>query len=246
MIRSLRSCFLSILFTKHLLLFVWLSQVSPRRYIFLQAGRREEKRECWLPAGRGRVNEKLQSQLNSPELDFPSQRQALMRWPLKSLLAPALTISWNLVTDLILPVSTCVLHHPTAKLINYFTACKEQPLTVTGPQPKWKKEKKIQPHSLCIANIFTEEYLHRTPHSQEGLPLPPPWILVIPPNSGSISPKWIKPVWRNPVKDTIYKFCCCLKTMQTFSYQNSRKCSCFKNQHISHTKCFNCSNVKAF
>ena len=142
MIRSLRSCFLSILFTKHLLLFVWLSQISPRRYIFLQAGRREEKRECWLPAGRGRVNEKLQSQLNSPELDFPSQRQALMRWPLKSLLAPALTISWNLVTDLILPVSTCVLHHPTAKLINYFTACKEQPLTVTGPQPKWKKEKK--------------------------------------------------------------------------------------------------------
>lgn len=115
--------------------------------------------ECWLPAGRGRVNEKLQSQLNSPELDFPSQRQALMRWLLKPFLALPLTISWNLVTDLILPISTCVLHHPTAKLINYFTACKEQPLTVTGPQPKWKKEKeKIQPYSLCIASIFTEEY----------------------------------------------------------------------------------------
>lgn len=147
------------------------------------------------------------------------------------------------------PYSTCIHLRFTSSYCQahkLFHSLQGTAINCHWTSTKMKKRKKIQPHSLCIANIFAEEYLHQTPHSQEGLPLPPPWILVIPPSSGSISPKWIKPVWRDPVKDTIYKFCCCLKTMQTSSYQNSRKCCCFKNQHISHTKCFNCSNVKAF
>lgn len=85
----------------------------------------------------------------------------------------AVTRYWNLVTDLILPISTCITHHPTAKLINNFTACTEQPLTVTGPQPKRKRKrkKKFQPHSLYIAHVFEEGSLLWTP---ESLPLPYP------------------------------------------------------------------------
>lgn len=72
------------------------------------------------------------------------------RWPLTSLLALALTTYWNLVTDLILPIATCILHPPTARLINNFTACKEQPLTVIGHQPKRKTPNPFTIYSTCF------------------------------------------------------------------------------------------------
>ena len=88
-----------------------------------------------------------------------SQRKALDWVTSEVFLAPALTIYWDLVTDPILPISTCISHHPAAKLINNFTACKEQPLTVIGPKPK---RKKIQPRSLYIAHVFAEGRWHWT------------------------------------------------------------------------------------
>jgi hypothetical protein len=67
---------------------------------------KQEKWKMLASYEKGKEDVQFTSQLISQPSVSLSKGQPLMRWPLASLLAPALTSYWNLATDFLLPISS--------------------------------------------------------------------------------------------------------------------------------------------